>query len=348
MLVIGLSFLVSFAAAVVGGSIFSMLSLPLPWMLGPLTAALLLKEYVKPGPAVPDMVKQAGLGILGITFGMTFTADTFSQAAPILPPYLLLTCFTIAFGACFGWLISRRTGIQKQAAIYGAVPGGLSEMVIAAETVRADPSIVIVSQTIRLVMVLFLVPAAMTMIFASGSSGTETMFSAPAVEASYVSSGTVWLAAAIAGGWVLRKAVPAGMVLVPLLFVIALQLSGTALPPVPETMFLAAQAAVGVSLGISISFTDIAYAGKRSTYFFTMALSLILFSAAMGVLLMFWTGMDIATALLSTAPGGLVEMVLTAGAVGADAAVVTSLQLFRILLILLLVPPIFKRLLAKE
>ncbi|RYG72527.1 hypothetical protein EU245_10000 [Lentibacillus lipolyticus] len=53
------------------------------------------------------------------------------------------------------------------------------------------------------------------------------------------------------------------------------------------------------------------------------------------------------TAFLSTAPGGMVEMGLTAAAVGGDVSVVTSYQLFRLLVIMLFVPFFFKWLAGK-
>ncbi|UTR14799.1 AbrB family transcriptional regulator [Salipaludibacillus sp. LMS25] len=60
------------------------------------------------------------------------------------------------------------------------------------------------------------------------------------------------------------------------------------------------------------------------------------------ILLESMTSMDLPTALLSTAPGGLVEMVLTASIVGADPAIVTVLQLTRVMIIILVAPSALK------
>jgi uncharacterized protein len=56
------------------------------------------------------------------------------------------------------------------------------------------------------------------------------------------------------------------------------------------------------------------------------------------LLLVRFTSLDYATALLGISPGGFFEMVLTAYNVGGDPAIVSALQLVRILLIVLLVP----------
>ncbi|WP_276245352.1 AbrB family transcriptional regulator [Virgibacillus profundi] len=53
------------------------------------------------------------------------------------------------------------------------------------------------------------------------------------------------------------------------------------------------------------------------------------------------------TANLSIAPGGLFEMVLTASSVGGDPAIVSALQLTRILIIVVFVPPLLGWILRK-
>lgn len=62
----------------------------------------------------------------------------------------------------------------------------------------------------------------------------------------------------------------------------------------------------------------------------------------MGYLFTLLTNLDLATAMLSLAPGGLVEMVLTASTLGADPAIVSSLQFIRLLFIISFVPSILK------
>ncbi|ADH99457.1 membrane protein AbrB duplication [[Bacillus] selenitireducens MLS10] len=131
---------------------------------------------------------------------------------------------------------------------------------------------------------------------------------------------------------------PAGIMIIPLLITIVLTVSPASILDVPDPLFLLAQLAVGTSLGRSIAIQDVFQAGRYSLYYAGITVILILFSFASGYLLSVVTNLDLATAMLSAAPGGVIEMVLTADMVDADPAVVTALQLTRILLILLFVP----------
>jgi uncharacterized membrane protein AbrB (regulator of aidB expression) len=76
--------------------------------------------------------------------------------------------------------------------------------------------------------------------------------------------------------------------------------------------------------------------------YFGVALLLIFISFGLGYLLASFTSLSLATAVLSVAPGGLIEMVLTASVVGGDPAIVSALQLIRILVIIMFVPPLLK------
>ena len=68
----------------------------------------------------------------------------------------------------------------------------------------------------------------------------------------------------------------------------------------------------------------------------------LLTSMLMGAGVSFFTGASFATGFLSTAPGGLTEMGITALIVGADISTMTAYQLVRLLFIMLVFPYIAK------
>ncbi|WP_143522447.1 AbrB family transcriptional regulator, partial [Pseudomonas sp. 2822-17] len=84
-------------------------------------------------------------------------------------------------------------------------------------------------------------------------------------------------------------------------------------------------------IGKNISIRELQQGGKYCLIYFSLAIILILISFILGVFLSLFTTLDLPTAMLSVAPGGLIEMVLTATAVGADPGIVSSLQLIRVL-----------------
>ncbi len=105
-------------------------------------------------------------------------------------------------------------------------------------------------------------------------------------------------------------------------------------------MIIFAQLTAGTSIGLKMTLKDLKIGGKYCSVYFVLTLLLIGLSFGFGYLLSSVTSLSIQTAVLSLAPGGLVEMVLTAELIGADAAVVSSLQFM--LFILLFVPSLLK------
>lgn len=332
--------------ALAGGMIFQFLSLPLPWMLGPLTSVMLVQQIGKISLPWHINFKQLGLIILGVSFGLHFHLSILQQISVYIIPYVMITLLLVGCSVCLGLLIAKITQLDSATTVFGAVPGGLTEMVIASEQLKAEPSQVLIFQTIRLLIVLFLIPYFMAYFFRDTQqpvvqilpSGDNVAFFSPQV-----------IVLVIVGviGYKLRDILPAGIMIVPLLLTITLMVSPLSLPAIPESVFYGAQLAVGVSLGRTIFFKDIKQAGIYSGFFALLTFLLILISAGLGTLLYFWTDMNLPTALLSAAPGGLIEMVLTASLVGADPAVVTALQLIRIIIIIVFVPVLLKKMLFR-
>lgn len=76
--------------------------------------------------------------------------------------------------------------------------------------------------------------------------------------------------------------------------------------------------------------------------------AMIIMNLLFGGLIYKFSSLDITTALFAVTPGGLTDMALLADDLGANSAYVGILQIFRILIIFLVFPPLFKKLILKE
>ncbi|WP_416150553.1 AbrB family transcriptional regulator [Salipaludibacillus sp. HK11] len=322
--------------AVFGGILFNQFNLPLPWMLGPLTAVMLWSGFTDRVLVWPNYLKNAGLIILGMSFGLNFTLETIQIIGPYIIPYVLLTFLLIIVSIINSLIASKFINVDQVTSVFGSIPGGLTEMVIASESLKANAAYVMVFQTLRLIVVLFTVPFIILYAFSTGSVPSPTIDVEP--DAIFMSLNVFWLIIPIVLAVRFQHLLPAGIMIIPLVVIATMNVSPIAIPSIPNGLFLAAQLCVGTSLGKSISLKDVKLAGKYSVVYAGLALLLIFISFGFGYLLYTYTSMDLSTALLSTAPGGLVEMVLTASMVDADPAIVTSLQLTRIIIIVVFVP----------
>jgi membrane AbrB-like protein len=122
----------------------------------------------------------------------------------------------------------------------------------------------------------------------------------------------------------------------------ALSLSGHTLTAVPTWMVNASQLLIGISLGVQFSGDFIKSAPKwmLSVGIGTMSLIGVCCLFALGISKL--SGIDTLTMVLGTAPGGIAEMAITAKVLHLGVPLVTTLQVCRLIAVLILVEPLYK------
>ena len=110
----------------------------------------------------------------------------------------------------------------------------------------------------------------------------------------------------------------------------------------PSELLKAAQWCVGTYMGLNIPLVALP-SWKRLVPLTALSVALLLTATlGIGLVLSNLHGYSLATAFIATAPGGMAEMGLTAMMVHADLSIIISYQLFRLLFILLVIPPFFQ------
>lgn len=332
--------------ALTGGFVFHFFQVPLAWMLGSLTAVMLWSSFFKGDLYWPMELRNAGLIIVGYIMGISFTVETGQQIFRQLPAMLFSTIAIVVFSLLMGYLIFLRVGIKLPSSVIGSVPGGLSQMVVLSEEIKdADITVVTFMQTVRLLSVVFIVPFVAFHSFA----GQADLAAAGRMAANHPilieNPGVLFLFAfaALAGSWIgVRVNLPMPFILGPLLGVIMLILLGLRGPLLPSILIIGAQLSIGTHLGLTIRPANLKDWKKLLSYTFIGSIGIVIFSFIIGYLLTYFYPISLITAFLSTAPGGMTEMGLTAVMLQADLSTVTAYQLFRVFFILFIVPPLLK------
>ena len=339
----------TFFVALVGGGLFYLLHLPLPWTLGPMAAVIVWSEIRKKPVFWPMKLRNAGLVALGYVMGSPFTPEAGRQILGQLPAMAAATWLTVAFSLVMGWFTARQTGIGLSSSLLGSVPGGLSQMVVLSEEITdADQTVVTFMQTIRLLSVVFFVPfLTLHGLGGAGGSGVPVGMagSFPIVSGEVVAIFALAVLAGIALAF--RLWLPTPYMLGPVLGTAAVGLYGLPAPHLPALALMAAQLLVGAYMGAGIQLDSLRQMKNLLPSVLLGVVGILGCSLAVGYGLSLLTGCSVATGFLSTAPGGISEMGLTAILVGADLSTVITYQLFRLLTILLLVPPLLKWLLRR-
>jgi membrane AbrB-like protein len=332
-----INFIATLAIATAGGLLFFLIHSPLPWMLGPLAATLVLGKFSPGRVCWPLSMREGGQLVLGYMLGRPFTAEVGLYILSQLHLMLAMTVLLVLFSFAAGYVTHRQTGLSLPTTVLATVPGGLAQMVIlSGEIAGADTGVVTVIQTLRMLSVVFTVPFLAIHGLAPAVPGAAVL---PGAAAADLGDALPFVAAVLVGAWLaVRINLPTPYLLGPVLATAALVIGGLAAPAVPQPLLIAAQIAMGTYMGTTIDFTTMGNWRKILSATFLNVLALLVVALLIGYALAIAIPASLVTAFLSAAPGGMAEMGLTAFLLGGDVSVVAGYHLFRLLFILLVLP----------
>lgn len=272
--------------------------------------------------------------------GRAVTIGTVHAILAQFPLMIAATLITVGAGVLTAWLMFRHTTINFTSCLLGCVPGGLSQMVIlAAEMKDTDLTAVTIIQALRMLSVVFVIPFLTINVISGGGSAAQDVPLETVLK---------FAAIAIASAFIRKKLhLPTPTLLGPVIGTGAyLVWSGGTAPVAPPFWLDTAQLFAGAYIGSCIDLQKIkSYHGMGPVLLFGVLLVLAV-SMVLGFLISRFTGIDLATAFLSTAPGGLSEMGIAALVVGADAGTMTAYQLTRVLFIMGIFPHLARLIVA--
>ena len=135
---------------------------------------------------------------------------------------------------------------------------------------------------------------------------------------------------------------PNAWVIGPLLVAIALTSNSVSLSALPQWMVNCGQLFIGLSLGTRFTPAFLHTAPRYLGGVALCGLTALLAAAAFGLLLAAVSGIDPATAILATSPGGIAEMSLTAKTLQLGVPIVTAFHVTRMAVLVLSIGPLFR------
>ncbi len=327
--------------AAAGSLVFNFLHLPLPWLLGSISAVLIGQFLVRGELSWPAVLRNTGLLIVGVAIGQQFDLSLFNGVGLLLLYMALLNVALLIFTIALAVWTSRWTGMPLKTSLTGSIPGGLSQLVLFAEEEKdVDLAAVTFFHVVRVVAVVLVIPFIVSghIVTDGGQGGREggrgVAFNPWLILIFGLAACSVWLG--------LKVRMPVVHFLTPVLFVIVLHIFGLETPTVPVSLLYVAQLLIGAYIGLLLKPHMIRLPNKVLATGLVNAGALIVATYIGSVAVQWLLGYSFATSFLSTAPGGLDQMGLLAATVGADISTVTVFQLFRLLFIFLVVLPLLK------
>lgn len=310
------------------GWVFEQIGSPLPWMIGPMVAIALCSMAGMRLDPVP-FGRQLGQVTLGSAVGLYFTPVVAAALLTHIGPIVLATVLAFGIGGIGAWVLTRTTGIDGRSCFFASIPGGAMEMAVLAERHGASVPPVALAHSLRVSIVVLVVPFALTFAGAAGTDFTPR----PQIALDHAVLWP-WLAGAVAlGGIGARIGVQNGYLLMPIFLAAGLTVGGVTLSAVPSALIDFAQLMFGLVLGARYEREFLLRNKLFIPFALVNGLIVLVLSAAVGIGIALVFSLPVATAITGTAPGGFAEMVLTAEVLGLGVPLVVAFHLLRVVLV---------------
>jgi membrane AbrB-like protein len=286
--------------------------------------------------------RKVGMGLVGLTVGLSNSNSNFLNLASGIPIFIVLTLFLLLCGSCIGYFYSRFSKTNLLTAMLATVPGGVGVMSSIAADYNKNVTLVALVQAIRVTSVVLLIPfiARSTVGNYWNSSTLPIKYTLLSLERSQLELLFVaLLLTALIVYLAIAFKIPAGDFFGALLMGISFNFLLHCLPFLGE-MHLSPQPLINIVgqmlLGITIGeyWGEKPAFGKRTVGYALISVVLTLVAGAIAAILaMQLTSWDWLTCLLVTAPGGSAEMILVSLALDHNVEIVTTGHLVRLIAI---------------
>lgn len=318
---------IAFIAAVVA----DYLHLPLPWLLGPLLAILTLGTVGYKVQCDPRW-RKCGQLIIGMTLALYFTSELGAVIRNYWAFILIGLVWAIVLNVIFAYLHMKINHLDWATAWFSSSIGSASEMMTIAEKYHAEIDKVVAAHSLRIVLLVVLIPIVMVIFLEVDFSQIELQ------EEVYFSHSSVLLIFLI--GLAMAKIfdhynVLNAWLLGPLLSIGFLSFVGVLNLKLPNWIICFGQVCIGWSLGSKLPFDFLQF--QKRFIIVTIGLNFIalLLSISLAALLSYFSGVDLKVLILGFSPGGIAEMSLTAKAISIAVPTVVAFQLSRLIFVIM-------------
>jgi uncharacterized protein len=319
------------AIGTAGGFVFDWLRMPLAWMLGACVFCTVAAFFM--------------IIVLGVLLGSGFTPDLVQRLGEWAVSLCVLTGMTMTGASlCFVWL-RIFTGWDKVTCYFAAMPGGLNDMTIMGGAMGGDERAIALAHALRILTVVLTIPIWYRLVTGAQTSVLTVVQGATSNDwkdyAILIACGVIGAVA----GRLLR--LPASFMMGPMIVSAIAHLGGLTDSQPPGVLVAAAQVVVGA--GIGCRFVGANFDRLHKEMAASIGAAFLLIGCAVGFAEITWllTGLNFDATVLSYAPGGFAEMSLIGLALGIEIAMVATHHLFRLFLIVLTGPLVFRTFLKR-
>lgn len=336
--------LLALAIGTAGGFVFDWLRMPLAWMLGACVFST-IAAFARLRIGMRLHLRQGMVIVLGVLLGAGFTPELLQRLGQWSVSLCVLTVMTLT-GATVSYLWFRRmTRWDKATCYFAAMPGGLNDMTMMGGALGGQERSIALAHALRILTVVLTIPVWYRLV---NGAQTSVLAATPGAHANDWQDYAVLVACGIAGaatGRLLR--LPAAFMMGPMIFSAVAHLAGLTDSKPPGELVAAAQVVVGTGIGCRFVGAPLDQLHREIAASIGAAILLIGCAVLFAEITAALTGLNPDATVLSYAPGGFAEMSLIGLALGVEVAMVATHHLFRLFLIILTGPFVFRFVLTR-
>lgn len=284
--------------------------------------------------ALPRLFRQASYVVLGAGMGAAVTPDAFDSLArwPLALVFLFASLFAVTAASVL--VLRRFGGFDTPTAFCAAIPGALSQVMATAIDAGVDVPRVALAQSLRLLVLVALLPAIATLLGGAQPAGENDLPPVAGAGATVLMLG----AGTLAGVLAMRLRVPAGLLLGAFATSAVLHGSGVLVSRLPALVMEPAFLLLGAAIGAAFAGSD------RKTLLHTLRTSAAALAAALAIAVaaaLSYAGLfgaPFGEVMLAFAPGGIEAMITLAFLLGYDVPFVAALHVIRLVFLLVALP----------
>ena len=337
-----LQMLLAIFIGVVGSILFIYLHLPLPWLLGAIFTSSLAMRFQNLPIQSPKIFSTPARIIIGLTIGSAFTPEILGNLHIYFFSILLIIPYTIIVAFAGMYYYHKVLNFDKRTAFFSSMPGGVIEMVILGEQLKANTSKITLVQSSRLLFIVLTLPFIIQYIFHIDISGNR-LITIPLKEV-YLPDFFYLGIIGIIGAYTAKKLnVSAAYLIGPMVLSIIAFSSGFVHSKPPDELIKFVQVIFGTIIGFTFKGVTLNTIVKTLIGTFGHFIILALISASFIFVVYYFFDFPIISILLAFSPGGQAEINLIAILVAANIPYIMLHHIVRLFIVMNLAPLLAKR-----
>ena len=328
----------------IGSIMFIYLNLPLPWLLGSIFIISILIQFKNNYIEKPSHIFSTPARIIiGLVIGSAFTPEVLDYLNMYIFSILLIIPYTIITIICGMYYYNRFLSFDKKTAFLSSMPGGVIEMVIIGEQIKANISKITLVQSSRLFFIVTTLPFIIQYIFHLDISGNQ-IITIPLVETNLKELFILSCVGVIGSFIAIKLNISAAYLIGPMILSILIHSNGLIQTKIPDELIKFVQVILGTIIGFTFKGVD--YKTILQTLIATLGhfIILALISIVFISLTYYLFDFPVVSILLAFSPGGQAEINLIAILVTANIPYITLHHIIRLFIVMNIAPFIAKNL----